>query len=251
MSNENACEPTGDTSVKSDLPGTSPASSGELTEIAKNVEGTSELSTESTSSNVGEVTDISEEPSKEENDLPSDSQREVNQESTKSTTDASQGKIDYENELQNDSIQPEKSSVVENQTTDENQILVLSDVSTKTNEAEPATVQEIPEKHETMAETVTENSKVHTSGEVLVSEGEAGNANLSQVAADEKVKSSHMYPKLDSIAREAGIYVTVILFWKDFHTASYINYTCITVLITLFQKRIEFDSQTACMYGAV
>ena len=236
MSNENACEPTGDTSAKSDLPSTSPASSGEVTEIAKNVEGTSEFSTESTSTNVGEVTNISEESSKEENVLPSDSQREVNQESTKSTTDVSQGKIDYEKELQNDSIQKERSSVVENQATDENQILVLSDVSTKTNEAELATVQKIPEKSETMAETVTENSKVHTKGEVFVSEEEAGNANLSQVAADEKVKSSHMYPKLDSVAREAGMYFTVILFWKDFHTAPYVNYTCITVLLTPFQK---------------
>ena len=34
---------------------------------------------------------------------------------------------------------------------------------------------------------------------------------------------------------------------KDFHTAPYINYTCITVILTLFQKRIEFESQKACV----
>ena len=34
---------------------------------------------------------------------------------------------------------------------------------------------------------------------------------------------------------------------KDFHTAPYINYTCITVILTLFQNRIEFESQSACI----
>ena len=37
-------------------------------------------------------------------------------------------------------------------------------------------------------------------------------------------------------------------FWKDFHTAPYINnYTRITVILTLFQKRIEFESQSECI----
>ena len=40
---------------------------------------------------------------------------------------------------------------------------------------------------------------------------------------------------------------TKLLRRKDFHTASYINYTCITVILTLFQKRIELESQNACI----
>ena len=28
-------------------------------------------------------------------------------------------------------------------------------------------------------------------------------------------------------------------YWKDLHTAPHINYTCITFILTLFQKRIE------------
>ena len=33
----------------------------------------------------------------------------------------------------------------------------------------------------------------------------------------------------------------------DFRTAPYIDYTCITVILTLLQKRIEFESQNACI----
>ena len=36
---------------------------------------------------------------------------------------------------------------------------------------------------------------------------------------------------------------------KDFRTAPYINYTCITVILTLFQKQIEFESQNAFIMG--
>lgn len=35
--------------------------------------------------------------------------------------------------------------------------------------------------------------------------------------------------------------------WKDFHTALNINFSCITVKLNLFQKRIELESQNACI----
>ena len=34
---------------------------------------------------------------------------------------------------------------------------------------------------------------------------------------------------------------------KYFHTAPYINYARITVILTLFQKRVEFESQNTCI----
>ena len=39
-----------------------------------------------------------------------------------------------------------------------------------------------------------------------------------------------------------------LLYWKEFHTAPYIYYICITaIIVTLFQKRGEFESQNACI----
>ena len=40
-------------------------------------------------------------------------------------------------------------------------------------------------------------------------------------------------------------------FGKDFPTAPFINCTCITVILTLFQKRVEFESQNACIIMCV
>ena len=34
---------------------------------------------------------------------------------------------------------------------------------------------------------------------------------------------------------------------KDFRTTPYINYLCITVILTLFRKQREFESQNACI----
>ena len=34
---------------------------------------------------------------------------------------------------------------------------------------------------------------------------------------------------------------------KDFNTAPYINYTCMTIILTLLQTQIEFESQNTCI----
>lgn len=46
-------------------------------------------------------------------------------------------------------------------------------------------------------------------------------------------------------------YIPLETSWKDLHAASYINYTHITVMQTLFPKRIKFESHSRIMYWVV
>ena len=57
--------------------------------------------------------------------------------------------------------------------------------------------------------------------------------------------SSRHYTSFFSIL--GNCFSVALLSGKDFRTTPYINYTCITVVLTLFQNRIKFESQNACM----
>ena len=113
-----------------------------------------------------------------------------------STTPVAQVKIDNGTEIKNDEDQFQSSSKVETEAIDTNQKLAQH-ISSKTNEAKDA-------KSNTVAETVTENSKQCSSEEAVVNENKVENAAAQVTQANEEAKSSQMYPKLDSIARETG-----------------------------------------------
>lgn len=203
-----------------------PSTRREIPEIYNFIECTSDIVTErtgeTTASNAEEITNISEELSKRKNELSSDSQKEgnvngdlgelenseainlqtselasLNTVELDSTTPVAQVEIDNGTEVKNDEDQFESSSKVESEAIDTNQKLAQHDISSKTNEAKDA-------KSSTVAGTVTENSKQRSSEEAVVNENEVENAVAQVTQANKEVKSSQMYPKLDSIARETG-----------------------------------------------
>lgn len=230
-------ETVAEDSTKPDLPSTS----GELPENDTVSEGTTndviaERTSESAVSIEEEVADIRDESSKEENKLPSHSQKEavvdannkeledneanlnvdtsetLNTVEHDSTTCAIQDKFDNDAETKNETNESEISSVVENQVINENQKLV--DVSSKTADAkvdETTVVHQILEECHRVAETATKILTAHTSGEGV--EGERVRNVMPQVAADEEIKTSQMYPKLESVAKEAGIYTKLLKYW--------------------------------------
>ena len=103
----------------------------------------------------------------------------------------------------NESNESETPSVVENQIVDERQTVNLSYKTNDTKKAEPAAVHEIPEESHRKAE------KTAPPRETAATVMAFSNA-TSQVAADEEVKTTHIYKKLDSVAKEAGIYMAML-----------------------------------------
>lgn len=234
-SSDNACssEPPTEDSANLGLPSTSEGPSENDVTEGRTREVTTERTSESAASNEEEVASIPEDVTKEENKLPSHSQKEADVDDNNKELDSSEGNLNVDTsetldtvgldstpsvtqetiiigndtEVKNDSNESEDSPVVDNQAIDENQ--TVADVSSKTSDAKkagPAVSHQIPQASHGMAETVTENSKLRTSEEGVVDEKEVRNA-TTQVATDKGVKTSQMYPKLDSIAREAGIYL--------------------------------------------
>ena len=67
---------------------------------------------------------------------------------------------------------------------------------------------------------------------------------IAQIVHAWKAKSEYQHIHRSKETRGAFFYSA---FREDFHTAPCINYTCITVILTLFRKRIEFESQNACI----
>lgn len=190
---------------------------------------------ETAASNEEEVENIPQDLSKQENEPPSQSQKEesvdknnkeletlntsettvnVNTSDTlntvelDSTISVAQNKNDNGTEAQSDSNKLEISSVVETQAIGESKKLAVK-------EEEPVASHQkkkIPEGfHRTKESDTTEHSKLRSSEEGNVV-GNVGNLSP-QVAADETpvinegVRTSQMYPELDSIARESGIYI--------------------------------------------
>lgn len=212
-----------------------------LTEPVPSTSGLSEKDTlsvdtetrETAASNEEEVENI--DLSKQENEPPSQSQKEesvdknnkelenlntsettvnvdtsdtLNTVELDSTISVAQNKNDNGTEAQSDSNKLEISSVVETQAIGESKKLAVK-------EEEPVASHQkktIPEGfHRTKESDTTEHSKLRSSEEGNVV-GNVGNLSP-QVAADETpvinegVRTSQMYPELDTIARESGIYI--------------------------------------------
>lgn len=212
-----------------------------LTEPVPSTSGLSEKDTlsvdtetrETAASNEEEVENI--DLSKQENEPPSQSQKEesvdknnkelenlntsettvnvdtsdtLNTVELDSTISVAQNKNDNGTEAQSDSNKLEISSVVETQAIGESKKLAVK-------EEEPVASHQkkkIPEGfHRTKESDTTEHSKLRSSEEGNVV-GNVGNLSP-QVAADETpvinegVRTSQMYPELDTTARESGIYI--------------------------------------------
>ena len=206
-----------------------PTSSAELSQNDNVIDGTknkivTEDTGEAAASNVREVTNVPENAQEQESELPSHSKEELDVDRKSENLENSDGNLkvdtpgklntvelhsstkenkDDDTEFENESKESEIPSVVENQIVDERQTVNLSIKTNDTKEAEPAAVHEIPEESYRMAITTTENSKLCAPEETAATVKEVSNA-TSLTAADEKVKASQMYPKLDSVAKEAG-----------------------------------------------
>ena len=187
-----------------------PSTRRELSEIDNFTECSSDIVTErtgeTTASNAEETANISEELSERKNELSSDSQKEGNVDgdlgelenseaiNLQTSESASLNTVELDSTTPVAQVKIDNGTEVKNEATDTNQKLAQHDVSSKTNEGKSSTV----------SETVIENSKQCSSEEAVVNENEVGNAAAQVTQANEKVKSSQMYPKLDSIARKTG-----------------------------------------------
>ena len=115
-----------------------------------------------------------------------------------------EGKNDDDSDFKSDSNKTEIPHVDEIQTIDQNKTSDVSANAMKTENGDPRSVTDIP-KEPRMVQHVSKNTIASASGENVATEEDVKNV-PSQVISDRQVKASEMYPKLDSLASEAGIY---------------------------------------------
>ena len=123
---------------------------------------------------------------------------------------AAQDKTTRDNEVKGDSRHSEDSSMIENKNKaiDESKKLTQLDVSTtdKTKDSETAAVNQNTEESHRVAE-----------GESALNETKGAKATTQQVI-DKAVKASEMYPKLNSVASEAGTVYIAVSLWHLIQT---------------------------------
>ena len=215
-------ETLADDSAKSNLPGLI-AENDSVIESSKN-EIDIQRSDENSTSNLQGRGDLTEDAEKRENKLSFHAQVEVelDRNSTKSENNGedqhrdtsgnlntiqldstTQGKNDDDSDFKSDSNKTEIPPVDEIQTVDQNKASDVSANVMKTENGDARSVSEIP-KEPRMVQHTSKNTIASASGENVATEEDK---NLpSQVISDRQVKASQMYPKLDSLASEAGIY---------------------------------------------
>ena len=222
-SSENPCssEIKEDDATKIELP---PSSSAELSENQVS------SSSQSTSSEVvgertaGSISLNAEEQILEPKELPEDENQDFigsrndqtdNLNGAESATvvlknSAAQDKTTRDNEVKGDSRHSEDSSMIENKNKaiDESKKLTQLDVSTtdKTKDSETAAVNQNTEESHRVAE-----------GESALNETKGAKATTQQVI-DKAVKASEMYPKLNSVASEAGTVYIAVSLWHLIQT---------------------------------
>lgn len=215
-------ETLADDSAKSNLPGLI-AENDSVIESSKN-EIDIQRSDENSTSNVQGRDDLTEDAEKRENKLSFHPQVEVelDRNSTKSENNGedqhrdtsgnlntiqldstTQGKNDDDSDFKSDSNKTEIPPVDEIQTVDQNKASDVSANVMKTENGDARSVSEIP-KEPRMVQHASKNTIASASGENVATEEDKNVP--SQVISDRQVKASQMYPKLDSLASEAGIY---------------------------------------------
>ena len=216
-------ETLADDSAKSNLPGLI-AENDSVIESSKN-EIDIQRSDENSTSNVQGRDDLTEDAEKRENKLSFHPQVEVqlDRNSTKSENSGedlhrdtsgnlntiqpdstTQRKNDDDSDFKSDSNKTEIPPVDEIQTVDQNKTSDVSANVMKTENGDARSVTEIP-KEPRMVQHTSKNTIASASGENVATEEDVKNV-PSQVISDRQVKASEMYPKLDSLASEAGIY---------------------------------------------
>ena len=211
-------ETLADDSAKSNLPGLI-AENDSVIESSKN-EIDIQRSDENSTSNLQGRGDLTEDAEKRENKLSFHAQVEVelDRNSTKSENNGedqhrdtsgnlntiqldstTQGKNDDDSDFKSDSNKTEIPPVDEIQTVDQNKASDVSANVMKTENGDARSVSEIP-KEPRMVQHASKNTIAS------VSATEEDKNVPSQVISDRQVKASQMYPKLDSLASEAGIY---------------------------------------------
>lgn len=215
-------ETLADDSAKSNLPGLI-AENDSVIESSKN-EIDIQRSDENSTSNVQGRGDLTEDAEKRENKLSFHAQVEVelDRNSTKSENNGedlhrdtsgnlntirldstTQEKNDDDSDFKSDSNKTEIPPVDEIQTVDQNKTSDVSANVMKTENVDARSVTEIP-KEPRMVQHASKNTIASASGENVATEEDKNVP--SRVISDRQVKASPMYPKLDSLASEAGIY---------------------------------------------
>lgn len=215
-------ETLADDSAKSNLPG-SIAENDSVIESSKN-EIDIQRSDENSTSNVQGRGDLTEDAEKRENKLSFHPQVEVelDRNSTKSENNGedlhrdtsgnlntirldstTQEKNDDDSDFKSHSNKTEIPPVDEIQTVDQNKTSDVSANVMKTENVDARSVTEIP-KEPRMVQHASKNTIASASGENVATEEDKNVP--SRVISDRQVKASPMYPKLDSLASEAGIY---------------------------------------------
>lgn len=222
-SSDTACvsETLADVSAKSDLPGLN-AENDSVIESSKNEIGV-QRSDQNSTSNVQGRGDVTEDAEKRENKISFHPQVEVeldrnSAKSGNSVEDLNRDTLGNLNTIQLDSTTQRKSDddsdfktnkteippVDEVQTIDQNKTSDVSANAMETGNGEAGSVIEIAKKSR-MVQQVSNNAIESAPGENVATEEDVKNV-PSQVISDGQVKASQMYPKLHSLAGEAGIY---------------------------------------------
>lgn len=217
-------ETLADDSAKSNLPGLIAENDSSVIESSKN-EIDIQRSDENSTSNLQGRDDLTEEAEKRENKLSfhPEAELELDRNITKSENSGedlhrdtsgnlntiqldstTQRKNDDDSDFKSDSNKTEIPPVDEIQTIDQNKTSDVSANVMKTENGDARSVTEIP-KEPRMVQHTSKNTIASASGENLATEEDVKNV-PSQVISDRQVKASQMYPKLDSLASEAGIY---------------------------------------------
>ena len=241
-----------DDSAKSNLPGLI-AENDSVIESSKN-EIDIQRSDENSTSNVQGRVDLTEDAEKRENKLSFHPQVEVelDRNSTKSENNGedlhrdtsgnlntirldstTQEKNDDDSDFKSDSNKTEIPPVDEIQTVDQNKASDVSANVMKTENGDARSVSEIP-KEPRMVQHASKNTIASASGENVATEEDKNVP--SQVISDRQVKASQMYPKLDSLASEAGIYpftFTPSHSFKAMFTLAALESYCTSTKITL------------------
>lgn len=211
-------ETLADDSAKSNLPGLI-AENDSVIESSKN-EIDIQRSDENSTSNLQGRGDLTEDAEKRENKLSFHAQVEVelDRNSTKSENNGedqhrdtsgnlntiqldstTQGKNDDDSDFKSDSNKTEIPPVDEIQTVDQNKASDVSANVMKTENGDARSVSEIPKEPR-----MVQHASKNTIASVSATEEDKNVPSL--VISDRQVKASQMYPKLDSLANEAGIY---------------------------------------------
>lgn len=261
-------ETLADDSAKSNLPGLI-AENDSVIESSKN-EIDIQRSDENSTSNVQGRDDLTEDAEKRENKLSFHPQVEVelDRNSTKSENNGedqhrdtsgnlntiqldstTQGKNDDDSDFKSDSNKTEIPPVDEIQTVDQNKASDVSANIMKTENGDARSVSEIP-KEPRMVQHASKNTIASASGENVATEEDKNVP--SQVISDRQVKASQMYPKLDSLASEAGIYpfmFTPSHSFKAMFTLATLESYCTSTKIIL--DRASFHTENYAEFGTI